>query len=98
MTASRNLAFFVAALLFTSAFAGSVSAQRRDYMTDSEIELVRDAQNIDLRIEVLTKMIDRRLALLGLDSNGWKEPTKAGDKWGDAPQGARLELIGDVRN
>ena len=34
--------------------AGDLSAQRRDYMTDEEIELVRINQDIDKRIYVLT--------------------------------------------
>lgn len=90
--------FFVFAAAAILAIAITASAQRRDYMTDAEIELIRDAQNIDLRIDVLTKMIDRRLALLGLDSGGWKEPTKAGDPWGEAPKGTRIQFIGDVRS
>ena len=98
MNMRHNLVFVFVALLLMLVAESSTPAQRRDYMTDAEVELVRNAQNIDLRIEVLTRMIDRRLVLLGLDANGWREPTKAGDKWGDAPAGTRLELVGDVRN
>lgn len=75
----------------------SANAQRRDYMTDAEIELVRDAQDIDIRIEVLTKMIDRRFLAAGIDSNGWTEPKKGSEKWGDAPAGTRMELLTDIR-
>ena len=50
----------------------SISAQRRDFLTDEEIEIVRDAQDIDARIDVLVKMMDRRFGVLGINVNGWK--------------------------
>lgn len=72
-------------------------AQRRDYMTEMEIELVRDSQDIDKRIEVLTKMIDRRFAALGIDVGGWKESGKDAKLWGDVPKGSPSELMSDIR-
>ena len=75
----------------------NVSAQRRDYMTDLEIELIRDNQEIDKRIDVLTKMIDRRLTALGIEAGGWKQGGKDQKLWGDAPAGSKSQLISDVR-
>jgi uncharacterized small protein (DUF1192 family) len=75
------------------AFTTSANAQRRDYMTEAETELVREAQEIDLRIAVLTKMIDRRFAALN------SEPVKAeknSEKWGEPPAGTRLDLLSDI--
>src|SRR4029078_6627383 len=63
----------ILAVVFISASSSSAQS-RRDYMTDAEIELVRDAQDIDARIDVLTKMIDRRFAVLKLDVGGPKIP------------------------
>lgn len=60
-------------------------------MTDSEIELVRDAQEIDLRVGVLTGAIDRRFAVLN------NQTVKESDKWGPAPTGTRLQLLSDVQ-
>ncbi len=60
-------------------------------MTDAEIELVRDAQEIDLRIGVLTGAVDRRLAVLH------NQPVKDSDDWGPAPTGTRLQLLSDVQ-
>lgn len=80
--------------LFTFAFCLSVSAQR-DYLTDEEIELIRDAQQIDKRIELLAKIIDRRFHLLNINVNGAK-PT--GQEWGEPPKGTRVELFSDIRN
>lgn len=90
--------FLVFAVVFVVfATVSDLAAQRRDYLTESEIELVRDAQSIDLRVDVLTKMIDRRFTAAGIDAGGWKEPTKASEKWGDAPRGTRLQLLTDIR-
>lgn len=73
------------------------SAQRRDYMTEPEIELVRDNQDIDKRVDVLTKMIDRRFSAMGIEVGGWKQSAKDNEKWGDIRTGTRSELLYDVR-
>jgi hypothetical protein len=78
-------------------FGSDAQAQRRDFMTEAEIEIVRDAQDIDQRIDVLTKMIDRRFAALKVDAGGWKPPSKETEKWGEEPAGTRLQLLTDVR-
>ncbi|MCC6329569.1 MAG: hypothetical protein IT174_13725 [Acidobacteria bacterium] len=75
----------------------SISAQRRDYLTDEEIEVVRDAQDIDARVGVLIKMIDRRFAVLGINVNGWKDGEKTSSTWGEPPKGARSELLNDIK-
>lgn len=75
----------------------AISAQRRDFLTEQEIEIVRDAQDIDTRIGSLTRMIDRRFHVLGINVNGWKEAGKASDTWGDLPVGTRSELLSDIR-
>jgi cobalamin biosynthesis protein CobT len=77
--------FCVALVLPTSA-----KAQRRDYLTEAEIELVRDNQQIDLRIAVLTKAIDRRLAVIK------NQPVKEKEVWGEPPKGTRTELLIDI--
>lgn len=91
---------FSAALLVNTAiavFAMSVDAQYRDYMTDEEIELIRDAQDIDLRIDTLSTMIDRRFTALGIDSGGATIKPKNADKWGAEPTGTPLQLFHDIR-
>jgi hypothetical protein len=85
---------FVALLIFGGA---SASAQRRDYMTEPEIELVRDNQDIDKRIQVLTRMIDRRFTALGVDVGGWKQSGKDEKTWGEPPTGTPSNLLGDIR-
>lgn len=83
-------AFLGFILLFTT-FADA--QKRRDYLTDEEIELVRDAQQIDLRVEVLVIAINRRFAVL----NNQPSPIKKNvEKWGAEPKGTRTELISDI--
>lgn len=87
------LTFFCVALFLSAAAPHSANAQRRDYMTEAESELVREAQEVDLRINILTKMIDRRFAVLN------KEPVKTeknSEKWGEPPAGTRVELLSDI--
>lgn len=98
MPTLRRRVFFTAAILFVSILliALPAAAQRRDYLTDDEIELVRDAQEIDVRIDILTTAIDRRfeamkIALPAIPAR------KLDEKWGAAPTGTRLELLMDVK-
>ena len=67
-------------------------------MTAEEVELVRENQNIDLRIDVLVKMIDRRFAALGIDAGSAKPAKKDKDiEWGEV-KGTRLQLFTDIRD
>ena len=84
-------------LLITVSVATVASGQRRDYMSEAEIELVRDSQDIDKRIDVLTTMIDRRFEALGINVGGVKLSNKSQEKWGDPPAGTHTELIWDIR-
>lgn len=87
----------ILAVICLAAAAASASAQRRDYLTEQEVEIVRDTQDIDTRIEVLTKMIDRRFNVLGINVNGWKDASKTSDIWGELPKGTRAELLNDIK-
>jgi hypothetical protein len=83
--------------IFSVVIAVPTSAQRRDYMTDLEIELVRNNQDIDKRVDVLTKMIDRRFAAMGIEVGGWKSSEKDIEKWGDVRSGTKSELLFDIK-
>lgn len=98
MTRSNiGILFGAVFLLFTFVFPNSAEAQRRDYLTDAEIELVRDAQDIDARIGVLTRAIERRFLALSVSVAGGQEKEDKSDKWGEAPTGSRLELLTDIK-
>lgn len=81
--------------LFTFAFCVSVGAQQRDYFTDEEIELIRDNQQIDHRMNILVRTIDRRFYVLKVNVNGAKDE---GKDWGALPTGTKAELLSDIRN
>jgi len=87
----------LSAFLLVASASAIVAQAPRDYMTDDEIELVRDAQDIDTRVDVLTKMIDRRFAALKIDVGGAAIPSKETSKWGPAPTGTQTELLDDIK-
>jgi hypothetical protein len=81
-------------------FSFSTSAtpfQSREHLTPQEIELVKDTQILDKRIELFIKAAERRLlALNGVDAASTKQLKKDSEKWGELPSGTRVELIGDI--
>src|SRR6266511_3536629 len=77
--------------------AGSATAQTRDHLTDQETELVRFHQELDKRIDVFIKAIDRRFAIInGVAQPKTKKIVKDEPDWGDVPKGTRAELVGDI--
>ncbi len=85
------------AAFFVLVFSGQAAAQRRDFLSEAEIEIIRDAQDIDLRIEALLRMADRRFHVLGIDVKGWKDAGKASDVWGELPKGSRTDMFNDIK-
>lgn len=76
---------------------GPVTAQTRDHLTDQETELVRFYQELDKRIDVFIKAIDRRFAIInGTTQPGGKKLAKDEPEWGELPKGTRAELLGDI--
>ncbi len=91
-----GIAFAAIVLLITAAPA-TADAQRRDYLTDEEIEIVREAQQIDERIGVLVRAVDRRMSVIGLGTAPAGKPVKEKDIWGPTPAGTRAELLSDIK-
>jgi hypothetical protein len=89
------LAFLCLPALTLSSSVGV--AQPRDHLTPQEVDLVKDAQILDQRIEVFVKAADRRLLVLtGVDAPSPKQLKKDSEKWGELPTGSRAELLGDL--
>ena len=93
------ITILVHGVIFAGIFLTSetAAAQKRDHLTDQETELVRFHQELDKRIEVFIRAIDRRFAII----NGAKPPVakklmKDEPEWGDAPKGTRTELLNDI--
>jgi hypothetical protein len=77
-------------------FATSVAAQR-DHLTDAETDLIRFHRELDKRIEVFIKAVDRRFAIInGTAQPPTKKQTKDEPEWGDFPKGTRVELLSDI--
>lgn len=89
------------ALLFCALFASlpaqALKGQKRDHLTEQEVELVRDAQQLDKRTEVFIRAAERRLqAISGTTTDSTsKQAQKEADKWGPLPKGTRAELLDD---
>ena len=89
-------------LLFLGAFtfASTVVAQKRDHLTPQEVDLVKEAQLLDKRIDVFIKAADRRLFVLkggtAATAPNAKQLKKDAEKWGELPTGSRAELVSDI--
>jgi len=90
--------FFIFLFLLLAAYGSlpAVQAQRRDHLTEMEVELVRDAQQIDERMKVFVKAIDRRFLALKPDASQTKQIEKDSDKWGALPTGTRRQIFIDI--
>ena len=82
-------------------FAQVVSAQQRDHLTPQEVDLVKEAQLLDKRIDVFIKAADRRLLVLKggpatVNPANAKQLKKDSEKWGELPTGSRAELVSDI--
>ena len=86
--------FFAAAAVVC--LPNASAAQSRDYFTPDEVEMIRNAQDIDIRIKVLVQTVDRRLTVLKLDPGVPVKVTKDSDKWGPMPEGTRIQLFTDI--
>lgn len=94
-----KLRFFFAFLFIATllCFSSPASAFQRQHLTEQEIDLVKEAQILDKRIDVFIKAAERRLiALSGSDATNAKQLKKDADSWGELPSGTRAELIGDL--
>ncbi|REJ78266.1 MAG: hypothetical protein DWQ47_02040 [Acidobacteria bacterium] len=75
-------------------------SQRSDHLTTEEIELVRDTQAVDDRMEVFVRAIERRLISIsgtsGLSEEQQEQLRKEENKWGPLPEGDREQLVSDI--
>ncbi|HEY2964444.1 MAG TPA: hypothetical protein VGJ37_18640 [Pyrinomonadaceae bacterium] len=94
---TRTLLLFLGLTLF----AHNANAQQRDHLTPQEVDLVKEAQVLDKRIDVFIKAADRRILVL----NGGavaaapaktKQAKKEAELWGELPTGSRAELVSDI--
>jgi len=92
----KHLFIFLILLLTAYCSLLTAQAQRRDHMTEQEVELVRDAQQIDLRMKIFVKAIDRRFQVLNNEVSQTIQSEKDSEKWGELPTGTRQQLLIDI--
>ena len=99
-TGFQFVAIFMRALMLMimgTLIAGIASAQTRDHLTAQESELVRFHQELDKRIDVLIKAMDRRFAIINKTPQpATKKLLKDEPDWGELPQGTRPQLLFDI--
>jgi|SRR5829696_4810725 len=81
-----------------SLFVGfSAQAQSRDHLTQQEVDLVKEAQILDKRIDVFIKAAERRMMVINNSSTAnAKQLKKDSGRWGELPTGSRAELVSDI--
>ena len=71
--------------------------QKRDHLTQQEVDLVKEAQILDKRIDVFIKAAERRVMVInGTAAANAKQLKKDSERWGELPTGSRFELVGDI--
>lgn len=95
---SRILLTFSIALFAVFSFLPRAVAQQRDHLTQQEVDLVKEAQILDKRIDVFIKATERRMMVInGSAAANAKQLKKDSEKgWGELPTGSRAELVSDI--
>lgn len=93
---STSLVSAVILALAVVSLGSAAHAQRKgEYLTEGELDLVRDIQLIDARTEIFLKVADRRLTAM-VDPAGPTGESRM-KKYGPLPTGTAVELLDDYR-
>jgi hypothetical protein len=106
-TSLLSIALIVSSL--ASAASARTQRDKREHLTPPEIELIRDAQELDARTTVFIKAVERRMRVINGQTSEVSKPAKTekGDKldkavaaadWGDLPKATRADLLYDIAN
>lgn len=82
-----------------SVLLANTALAQRDYLTPQEVDLVKEAQVLDKRIDVFIKAAERRLLVINGSSSAStnaKQLKKDSERWGELPTGSRAELVSDI--
>ncbi|HVG31257.1 MAG TPA: hypothetical protein VM864_16220 [Pyrinomonadaceae bacterium] len=99
MNRLRRPASLLSLVLLATSLAPATTGQRakRDHLTPQEVEIVRDAQELDTRSGVFIKAVERRLRIIfneGVPDT--KQEKQIAEALGALPQGTRAELLYDI--
>ena len=85
------------ALVVCAGFIVQAATPQRDHLTPQEVDLVKEAQILDKRIDVFIRAAERRLMVINNSSAAnAKVLKKESERWGELPTGSRAELVGDI--
>ena len=85
------------ALVLCAGLVSQTVAQKRDHLTQQEVDLVKEAQILDKRIDVFIKAAERRLMVINNSAGAnAKQLKKDSERWGELPTGSRAELVSDI--
>jgi hypothetical protein len=84
-------------VLLLGSISQASTLQQRDHLTQQEVDLVKEAQALDKRIDVFIKAAERRLQVIsGATVPDTKQAKKDSERWGELPKGSRAELVTDI--
>jgi len=66
----------VSLLVLISLAASSYAVPKKDYFTDDELDLIRDAQDLSVRVPTYLKLAEKRLVFLGIMEKSQDEVEK----------------------
>ena len=97
MTTRASAITITAVVLILVLHSAALAFQHRDHLTPQEVDLIKDTQILDKRIEVFIKATERRLLVLtGTPGSSAKQLKKDAEKWGELPSGSPGELVSDI--
>jgi hypothetical protein len=76
--------------------AHAATVQRREHLTEQEVEMVRDTQELDRRAELFIKIAERRLLVVTGAPEASSPSAKDLEKWGAVPKGSRSAIFNDL--
>ena len=93
----RRIPLTLVLVLFLGSTFVAGAFQRRDHLTEKEVDLVKEAQVLDKRIDVFIRAAERRMMVINNSSAAnAKQLKKESERWGELPTGSRAELVGDI--
>lgn len=86
----------ISSLVLCLGIVSHAATIQRDHLTPQEVDLVKEAQALDKRIDVFVKAAERRLIVINNSAANAKVLKKDSERWGELPTGSRAELVGDI--
>ena len=88
---------FIFSLVLGLGIVSYATTPQRDHLTPQEVDLVKEAQALDKRIDVFVRAAERRLMVINNSAAAnAKVLKKESERWGELPTGSRAELVGDI--